>query len=459
MQGELIDGRYRLETRLGGGGMGEVWSALDTRMLRPVAAKLVHAVPGMDTTQVEHRFMHEVRSAAALPHRHTVTVHDCGETLLAGRRYLYLVMERIDGETLANLFRGPTPVPWYDVAHWGGQIAAALSAAHKLGIVHRDVKPQNVMLTATGVIKVLDFGLAKFLGETLRVADLTVTGTAMGTFAYMSPEQCRGDSGIDHRADLYSLGCLLYEGLAGHPPFTNAAPHALLYQQVHEQPRPLPAGRAPAGLTDLVMHLLAKDPAHRPPDAATVVREVDRLLAAHRRPPHQPPAPAPGGATELDRLRAEAEREIAELRERATRDVMAVRAAAQQHAAARRQEADELFEETRNKAAQAASDFETALARRREQSERDIALRQARAEKRLAEIEHRAEQLRLEAEELRTETERRARQTLETAQGQAVDILADANAKAERIRAMLAQLTGAEPTPPDRELPRQQSKG
>ncbi|GLV97377.1 serine/threonine-protein kinase [Streptomyces lavendulae] len=250
MRGELIEGRYRLEEQLGEGGMGEVWSALDIRMMRPVAAKLVRTVPGMDPAEVERRFTHEVRSAANLPHRHTVTVHDCGETFLAGRRLLYLVMERLDGSTLAQLFRDPRPVPWYDIANWAGQIAAALSAAHARGIVHRDVKPGNVMLTGTGVIKVLDFGLAKTLGETLRVSDLTVTGTAMGTFAYMSPEQCRGDSAIDHRADLYSLGCLLYEGLAGRPPFTSAEAYALLYQQVNEQPRPLPAGRAPAGLTN-----------------------------------------------------------------------------------------------------------------------------------------------------------------------------------------------------------------
>ncbi|MFJ4318394.1 protein kinase [Streptomyces lavendulae] len=311
MRGELIEDRYRLEERLGEGGMGEVWSALDIRMMRPVAAKLVRTVPGMDPAEVERRFTHEVRSAANLPHRHTVTVHDCGETFLAGRRLLYLVMERLDGSTLAQLFRDPRPVPWYDIANWAGQIAAALSAAHARGIVHRDVKPGNVMLTGTGVIKVLDFGLAKILGETLRVSDLTVTGTAMGTFAYMSPEQCRGDSAIDHRADLYSLGCLLYEGLAGRPPFTSAEAYALLYRQVNEQPRPLPAGRAPAGLTDLVMHLLAKDPAHRPPDAATVVHETDRLLAAHRRPG--------GERSERDlaaRL-AKAEKRIAEVEHRA----------------------------------------------------------------------------------------------------------------------------------------------
>lgn len=212
MRGELLEGRYRLEERLGGGGMGEVWSAQDVRMLRPVAAKLVHTVPGMASTEVEQRFTHEVRSAANLPHRHTVTVHDCGETLLVGRRTLYLVMERLDGRTLAAAFRDSAPVPWYDVVHWAAQIAAALSAAHQRGIVHRDIKPQNVVLTEGGVIKVLDFGIAKFLGDTLRVAELTATGAGLGTPQYMSPEQCRGDRRIDHRADLYSLGCLLYEG-------------------------------------------------------------------------------------------------------------------------------------------------------------------------------------------------------------------------------------------------------
>ncbi|MFG2972017.1 protein kinase [Streptomyces sp. NPDC048331] len=277
MRGELLDGRYRLEERLGGGGMGEVWAAEDLRMRRPVAVKLVRTVPGTAAAEVEQRFTHEVRSAANLPHQHTVTVHDCGEAVLSGGRLLYLVMERLDGRTLAQVFRGAgsaasaggaggaAAVSWYDVADWARQIATALGAAHERGIVHRDIKPQNVMLTGTGVIKVLDFGLAKFLGETLRLADLTATGTAMGTLAYMSPEQCRGDSGIDHRTDLYSLGCLLYEGLTGQPPFTNPAPHALLYQQVYESPPPLAPGTAPAGITDLVMFLLAKHPAHRPP--------------------------------------------------------------------------------------------------------------------------------------------------------------------------------------------------
>lgn len=269
MRGELLGGRYRLGERLGGGGMGEVWAAEDVRMRRPVAAKLVDVVPGRYADQVERRFVHEVRSVANLPHRHTVTVHDCGEDLVAGRRTLYLVMEHVDGRDLRAVFHsGPRPA-WYEVVDWAGQIGSALVAAHARGILHRDIKPQNAMLTGDGVVKVLDFGLAKILRDSLRLGELTASGTALGTLPYMSPEQCRGDRGIDHRTDLYSLGCLLYEGFTGRPPFTNPAPHALLQQQLYEAPHPLTDRNAPGvppGIADLVASLLAKDPAHRPPD-------------------------------------------------------------------------------------------------------------------------------------------------------------------------------------------------
>ncbi|MEV7545880.1 serine/threonine-protein kinase [Streptomyces sp. NPDC089915] len=406
MQGELVDGRYRLEEKLGEGGMGEVWSAQDVRMRRPVAVKLVRAVPGMNAAEVEQRFMHEVRSAAALPHRHTVTVHDCGEATFAGRRFLYLVMELLHGETLARLFGGATPVPWYDVAHWGGQIATALSAAHERGIVHRDIKPQNVMLTEAGVIKVLDFGLAKFLGETLGSGPLTLSGAALGTFAYMSPEQCRGDSRIDHRADLYSLGCLLYEGLTGHPPFTNTTVYALLYQHVHEEPRPLPPGAAPSGVADLVMRLLAKDPADRPQDALTVVTELHRQQAAGGR---TVTAPARGdGAAEVARMRAEAEREIRELRERAARDAAAVRETAERHAR-------QLMENTKSLSEGIIADANAKADRIRRESERELAALTRRRESIAAQLTD--------------------------------------------VRAVLAQMTGAVPAPPEEEIPRQQSKG
>ncbi|WP_405829815.1 MULTISPECIES: protein kinase domain-containing protein [unclassified Streptomyces] len=495
MRGELLEGRYRLEERLGGGGMGEVWSAQDVRMLRPVAAKLVHTVPGMASTEVEQRFTHEVRSAANLPHRHTVTVHDCGETLLVGRRTLYLVMERLDGRTLAAAFRDSAPVPWYDVVHWAAQIAAALSAAHQRGIVHRDIKPQNVVLTEGGVIKVLDFGIAKFLGDTLRVAELTATGAGLGTPQYMSPEQCRGDRRIDHRADLYSLGCLLYEGLAGRPPFVSATAHGLLYQQINEAPLPLAEAvtGVPVRVTELVMRLLAKNPGDRPAGAAEVITELRASLTEYRRPStvtredKTKVVQALADAQALARFVTEdAEAQAARVRTQAEQDAAAWRAEAQEvldrvrvreeraaaaaheaegklaeasrsaeaaetlrvwvqgaeatarqalnEAAAKREEAEALFEETRARAAQAAADFETNLAKRREQSERDLASRQSKAEKRLAEIEHRAEELRLEAESLFVDAERRARQTVETARRQAGELVAGAHQQVERLR-------------------------
>ncbi|MFD9354253.1 protein kinase [Streptomyces sp. NPDC060031] len=497
MRGELLEGRYRLEERLGGGGMGEVWSALDVKMQRPVAAKLVQAVRGMDEAEVEKRFTHEVRSAANLPHRHTVTVHDCGEALLSGRRMLYLVMERLDGRTLAQAFldRAPAPAPWYDVVDWACQIAAALTAAHERGIVHRDIKPQNVILTESGVIKVLDFGLAKFLSETLRVAELTATGAGLGTPLYMSPEQCRGDRAIDHRADLYSLGCLLYEGLAGHPPFTASSTHGMLYKQIYEAPVPLSEAVAgiPVRVTDLVMRLLAKSPQDRPAEAAAAIAEMRAALDEHRRATvvtredKTKVVQALADAQALARfVTEEAQTQAARVRARAEQDAAAWRAEAEEildrarireeraaaaaheaerklarareeaeaaetlrarlgeakeagrlalnEAEARRVAADALFEETRAKAAQAAADFETGLAKRREQSARDLAARQAKAERRLAEIEHRAEQLRLEAEKLRTEAEWRARQTVETAQHRAGELVAEAQQEADRMQ-------------------------
>ncbi|MFI5765224.1 serine/threonine-protein kinase [Streptomyces sp. NPDC051563] len=354
MRGELLGGRYRLGERLGGGGMGEVWAAEDTRMRRPVAAKLVDVVPGRYADQVERRFVHEVRSAANLPHRHTVTVHDCGEDLVAGRRTLYLVMEHVDGRDLRAAFHsGPRPA-WYEVVDWAAQIGSALVAAHARGILHRDIKPQNAMLTGEGVVKVLDFGLAKILRESLRLGELTASGTALGTLPYMSPEQCRGDRGIDHRTDLYSLGCLLYEGLTGQPPFTDPAPHVLLRQQLYEAPRPLTALNAPGvppGTADLVASLLAKDPAHRPPDAATVVARLRAELPdAGPGPGPQPRTAAADDAKAAAELLRRTEQEVGELRARIERDVRHVREQAAEDATRARAAARRLLDETREAA-------------------------------------------------------------------------------------------------------------
>ncbi|MEU4357668.1 serine/threonine-protein kinase [Streptomyces virginiae] len=325
MERTTLGGRYHLKRRLGSGGMGDVWAAEDERMHRPVALKLVRMPPGAEAEEAERRFAHEVRSLGNLPHRHTVTAHDWGEAALAGGRVLYLVMELLRGRTLAQVFREDRPVPWYDLVNWGCQTAEALAAAHRRGILHRDIKPQNVFLTDTGVVKVLDFGLAKILTDSLRVGPKTADGSAMGTFAYTSPEQCAGYADIGPRTDLYSLGCMLYEGLTGRPPFAGER-IALLFHQVNTPAPPLTEELAPGvpeGVVALVMRLLAKDPAERPESAARVVAELRAQLDAH--------APAEGclppAAAQLRRraeeeaavVRGEAERAAAEIRENAER--------------------------------------------------------------------------------------------------------------------------------------------
>ncbi|MFE5715874.1 protein kinase [Streptomyces sp. NPDC056501] len=406
MRGTVLDGRYELETRLGRGGMGQVWSALDRRMQRDVAVKLVTALPEMGEEETFLRFRREIRSAAGLPGRHTVTAHDCGATEIDGERALYLVMERLTGRTLTRAVQAERP-HWRVVVDWARQLATALDAAHSRRIVHRDIKPDNVMFAEDGDLRILDFGIAKFLGDTLRTGGLTGTGVAIGTLLYMSPEQALGERAVDHRTDLYSLGCVLYFALTGRAPFAADNMLGLINQKLHgtEVPPHHHAPGIPAELSALVMELLARSPADRPDSAAAVLARVGALAA-----------PVDLGTQVVN---DEQRRILAE----AHRDAQAKRAAA-----------DALFEETRAMAEKAASDFEANLKKRREQAETDLATRQAKAETRLGEIEHRAEQLRVEAQRLRTDTENRARLTIETARRQGADIVAEANAEADRIR-------------------------
>ncbi|MFD3666183.1 protein kinase [Streptomyces sp. NPDC058659] len=412
MRGTVLDGRYELETRLGRGGMGQVWSALDRRMQRDVAVKLVTALPDMGEEETFLRFRREIRSAASLPGRHTVVAHDCGATEIDGERALYLVMERLTGHTLTRAVQAERP-HWRVVVDWARQLATALDAAHSRRIVHRDIKPDNVMFAADGDLRILDFGIAKFLGDTLRTGGLTGTGVAIGTLLYMSPEQALGERTVDHRTDLYSLGCVLYFALTGRAPFAADNMLGLINQKLHgtEVPPHHHAPGIPAGLSALVMDLLARRPADRPESAATVLARVGELAA---------PAPVDLG-THVDDERA---RILAE----AHRDAQAKRAAA-----------DALFEETRAMAAKAASDFETHLKKRREQAETDLATRQAKAETRLGEIEHRAEQLRVEAGKLRTDAERRARTVVDDAHAEADALL---EAARTRVAGTVAELVG-----------------
>ncbi|MFP5289321.1 MAG: protein kinase domain-containing protein, partial [Thermoanaerobaculia bacterium] len=252
-----ILGHYRVVERIGGGGMGIVYKAEDLRLSRTVALKFLPPELTRDP-EAKVRFLQEARAASALDHPNICTIHEVGETD-DGR--LYLVMPCYDGETLRQrIERGPLSIDEAtDVAQ---QIARGLSKAHRQGIVHRDIKSANLMLTGDGVVKILDFGLAKLAGAVA----ITRTGSSVGTPAYMSPEQARGED-VDHRTDLWSLGVVLYEMLAGRRPFRWEHEQAVLYSIFNETPKPLSEIRpdAPPELARILGGLLAKDPGDRYP--------------------------------------------------------------------------------------------------------------------------------------------------------------------------------------------------
>ena len=249
-------GPYEVQEILGGGGMGVVYKALDARLGRTAALKFLPPELTRDPGSKE-RFIQEARAASSLDHPNLCTILELGEGP-DGR--LYLAMPCYDGETLRRTIeRGPLPVAEaVDIAE---QIARGLSKAHRHGLVHRDIKPANVIVTADGVVKILDFGLAKLAGS----AALSRTGSSAGTPAYMSPEQARGGN-VDPRTDLWSLGVVLYEMLAGRRPFRGEREHAVIFSILNERPESLSALRPelPPELLQLVDRLLAKDPEGRP---------------------------------------------------------------------------------------------------------------------------------------------------------------------------------------------------
>lgn len=265
--------RYRLSEILGRGGMGEVWLGTDEVLDRPVAVKLVRV--GGDDEDLAARFELEARTAARLIHPHVVTVFDFGHD----RGNLFLVMEPLGGETVAGELRlhdgGLAPDR---VATIGAQAAAGLAAAHRSGVVHRDVKPANLLLDADGGIKIGDFGIARFADEA--AARLTVPGQVVGTCYYLAPERVRRPA--VPASDVYALGCVLYELLAGRPPLRAATPIATLHKHLTAEPEPVHAARpaTPAPLAALVTSMLSKDPADRPTAAET----VDELVGLDRLP-------------------------------------------------------------------------------------------------------------------------------------------------------------------------------
>jgi eukaryotic-like serine/threonine-protein kinase len=262
--GELL-GRYRIVRRLGQGGMGVVYLAHDERLDRLVALKLLPRPLSLDDT-ARRRFEEEARAASALDHPHIATVYEIGEA--AGGR-VFLAMGYYEGETLRQkLERGPLPTA--DSVALAIQIGEGLAAAHARGIVHRDVKPANVIVTPDGVARIVDFGIAKIAGSVL-----TQTGATLGTVAYMSPEQTRGER-VDARTDLWSLGVLLYEMLTGVRPFRAENEQALIYAIRHDEPEPIRSLRpgVPPTLARIVERCLWKDPAERCADTKALLADL-----------------------------------------------------------------------------------------------------------------------------------------------------------------------------------------
>jgi serine/threonine protein kinase len=262
MRGTTIAGRYRLEDALGSGGMGEVWRAEDLHHGHDVALKII--ILGEGDTVAEAAFRREAGVAAHLSHPHVVAVRDHGAADLGGRRALFLAMDLVDGPPLNALITGPLALT--DTLTWTTQISHALHAAHQAGIVHRDVKPSNILINH-GSAMLCDFGIARLTRITGQHT-LTVTGAVIGTPAYMSPEQAQGDTDLGAASDMYSLGCLIHELLTGAAPFAGSG-WQLLHQHVHDTPvRPSALRpRSPTNLTAWSWSSWTRTrlPARRPP--------------------------------------------------------------------------------------------------------------------------------------------------------------------------------------------------
>jgi serine/threonine-protein kinase len=274
LQAHLSD-RYRLERELGRGGMATVYLAQDLRHERPVALKVLH--PDLAVSLGAERFQREIKLAARLQHPHILTVHDSGEIAPAGGApaILWFTMPFIEGETLRARLAREGQLPLADAVRIIREVADALGYAHEHGVVHRDLKPENILLTSTHAL-VADFGIARALGGGAAEERLTATGLAIGTPAYMSPEQATGGQEVDARSDVYALGCVLYEMLAGEPPFTGPNPQAIMMRSLSESPRPLRQARetVPAAVEQVVLTALAKAPADRYPTAVQFARAL-----------------------------------------------------------------------------------------------------------------------------------------------------------------------------------------
>jgi eukaryotic-like serine/threonine-protein kinase len=276
-QPRLLGGRYELDGIVGRGGMAEVFRARDIRLDRIVGVKTLRDDLARDQT-FQARFRREAQSAASLNHPSIVAVYDTGEDMVGNTPVPYIVMEFVDGRTLRDLLRDDRRLLPERAAEITDGVLRALDYSHRNGIVHRDIKPGNVMLTRAGEVKVMDFGIARAVAD----SQMTMTQTAqvIGTAQYLSPEQARGER-VDARSDLYSTGCLLYELLTGRPPFTGDSPVAIAYQHVKEEP--VPPSRidpeVPAWADAIVLKAMQKDPALRYQSAGEMRNDIQRALS------------------------------------------------------------------------------------------------------------------------------------------------------------------------------------
>jgi predicted Ser/Thr protein kinase len=271
-----LGGRYELGSVLGRGGMAEVYLAHDTRLGRTVAVKTLRVDLARDPS-FQARFRREAQSAASLNHPSIVAVYDTGEDYVDGVSVPYIVMEYVDGSTLRELLHSGRKLLPERAMEMTVGVLQALEYSHRAGIVHRDIKPANVMLTRTGQVKVMDFGIARAMGD----SGMTMTQTAavIGTAQYLSPEQAKGEQ-VDARSDLYSTGCLLYELLTVRPPFVGDSPVAVAYQHVREDPQP-PSVYDPEvtpAMDAIVLKALTKDPDYRYQSADEMRADIEAAL-------------------------------------------------------------------------------------------------------------------------------------------------------------------------------------
>ncbi len=264
--GQTIKGRYRVLRKLGQGGMGSVYLAEQVSVARKVALKVLHGDFAADEDFVK-RFRLEARLAASLNHRNVITIHEFDQ---ADDGSLFIAMEYLEGQNLSDLIRQEGILPVGRAVRLGLQIAQGLEAAHRAGVIHRDIKPHNVMVVGGDEVKLMDFGIARL--QDAAGGGLTRTGVVMGTPAYMAPEQIEGGA-VTERTDIYSFGIVLYEMLTGSVPFVAATPRAILTKHLQERPAPLRTvnPKIPVAVERVVMQTLEKDPAARPGSMGEVI--------------------------------------------------------------------------------------------------------------------------------------------------------------------------------------------